>query len=93
MEACWADTELIPEGLRAPPIEATPPPIPDMAAGAEPAIPPTWAGLRPVPPYDMLKEPDAVPLLDMYPDMDPRPEPIPLPPIGEYICRETRRDR
>lgn len=90
IEACWADTELILDGLRAPPIEATPPPRPDMAAGVEPPIPPIGAGLRPVPLYDMLKEPDVVPLPDMYPDMEPRPGPIPLPAIGEYICRETR---
>lgn len=30
-----------------------------------------------------------VPLLDMYPDMEPRAGPIPVPAIGEYICRET----
>lgn len=62
IEACWADTELILDGLRVPPIEATPPPRPVMAAGAEPPI---GAGLRVVPLYDMLKEPDVVPLLDM----------------------------
>lgn len=37
----------------------------------------------------MLKEPAVVPLLDMYPDMEPRAGPIPVPAIGEYICRET----
>lgn len=62
IEACWADTELILDGLRVPPIEVMPPPRPDMAAGAEPPI---ATGLRAVPLYDMLKEPDVVPLLDM----------------------------
>lgn len=64
-EACWADTEFILDGLRGPPMEATPPPKLDIGAGAEPPIPPTGDGLRPVPLYDMLKEPDVVPPLDM----------------------------